>query len=78
MAHEGLEDWGVSSAVRDRYLSVIEGRCKTGRNGATWQTAAVQAFEARGMDRQRALAAMLELYAGHMHSNEPVHDWPLP
>jgi hypothetical protein len=30
------------------------------------------------MDRQRALAAMLELYAGHMHSNEPVHDWPLP
>ncbi len=39
MAHEGLADWGVSQAVRDRYLSVIEGRCKTSTNGATWQTA---------------------------------------
>ena len=60
------------------YLSVIEGRCKTGSNGATWQTDAVATLEGRGLDRQSALAAMLELYAGHMHSNEPVHTWPLP
>jgi hypothetical protein len=68
----------VSGAVRDRYLSVIEGRCTTGRNGATWQTEAVRALEARGLDRQSALAAMLEAYAEHMHSNEPVHTWPVP
>ena len=65
-------------AVRDRYLSVIEGRCKTSTNGATWQTDAVERFEAPGMDRQKALAEMLRLYAEHMHSNEPVHTWPLP
>ena len=31
LAHEGLHQWGVSDAVRDRFLGVIEGRCKTGR-----------------------------------------------
>ena len=30
------------------------------------------------MDRHKALAEMLRLYAKHMHSNEPVHTWPLP
>jgi hypothetical protein len=64
--------------VRDRYLSVIEGRCKTGINGATWQTEAVQRLESRGADRQSALAAMLKEYAARMHSNEPVHTWQLP
>jgi gamma-glutamyl:cysteine ligase YbdK (ATP-grasp superfamily) len=78
MAHEGLADWGVSQAVRDRFLSVIEGRCKTSTNGATWQTDTVGRFEQAGMDRQKALAEMLRLYAKHMHSNEPVHTWPLP
>jgi gamma-glutamyl:cysteine ligase YbdK (ATP-grasp superfamily) len=78
LAHEGLEEWGVSAAVRDRYLSVIEGRCKTGSNGATWQTAAVELLEDRGADRQTALSQMLKLYVEHMHGNQPVHTWPLP
>ena len=78
LAHEGLQEWGVSDAVRERYLSVIEGRCKAGANGATWQTQAVERLEAQGLDRQSALSRMLELYVGHMHSNEPVHTWPLP
>jgi gamma-glutamyl:cysteine ligase YbdK (ATP-grasp superfamily) len=78
LAHEGLEEWGVSQAVRDRYLRVIEGRCTRGANGATWQTEAVARFEARGADRATALRRMLERYVEHMHSNEPVHTWPLP
>jgi gamma-glutamyl:cysteine ligase YbdK (ATP-grasp superfamily) len=78
MAHEGLSDWGVSAAVRDRYLSVIEGRCTTTSNGATWQTETVSRLEDAGMERQSALGEMLRLYAKHMHSNEPVHTWPLP
>jgi gamma-glutamyl:cysteine ligase YbdK (ATP-grasp superfamily) len=76
MANQGLEEWGVSAKVRDRYLTVIEGRCKTGTNGATWQTDAVAKLQSSGMDRQSALAAMLEAYVQHMHSNEPVHTWP--
>lgn len=78
LAHEGLEDWGVSQAVRDRFLGVIEGRCVTGVNGATWQTDAVAMLEASGMDRGRALHEMLRIYAEHMNVNDPVHTWPLP
>jgi hypothetical protein len=75
MADEGLRRWEVASDVRDRYLGVIEGRAKTGRNGATWQVATVQALQERGMTRPNTLAEMLRLYCERMHSNEPVHTW---
>jgi hypothetical protein len=78
MAHEGLERWGVSTAVRDRYLGVVEGRCTSGVNGASWQVAAVQRLEEQGADRASALRTMLEQYVAGMHRNEPVHTWPLP
>ncbi|PRC56328.1 glutamate--cysteine ligase, partial [Mycobacterium sp. ITM-2017-0098] len=64
--------------VRDRYLGVIEGRAKTGRNGAVWQAAAVTDLQDRGLSRPEALAGMLRLYCDRMHSNEPVHTWDLP
>src|SRR4051812_25925690 len=51
LAHEGLERWGVAAEVRDRYLGVIEGRAKSGRNGATWQVDTVRALQNRGFDR---------------------------
>ncbi len=78
MAHEGLELWGVAPEVRSRYLGIIEQRCKLGRNGATWQVAAVQALESSGMQRPAALREMLRRYAEGMHSNAPVHTWELP
>ena len=66
-----------SSDVRDRYLGVIEGRAKTGRNGAVWQVETVRALQERGMARPEALAEMLRLYCDRMHSNEPVHTWEI-
>lgn len=78
MARQGLEDWGVSAAVITRYLDVIEGRCTTGVNGAVWQSECVSRLEQAGLDRAAALAAMTGLYVEHMHTNEPVHTWPLP
>ncbi|HEV7850483.1 MAG TPA: glutamate--cysteine ligase, partial [Mycobacterium sp.] len=75
MAREGLRSWGVSDGVSDRYLGVIEGRAKTGRNGSVWQVETVRALQKRGMARPAALAEMLHLYCGRMHSNEPVHTW---
>lgn len=75
MADEGLRRWQVAADVRDRYLGVIEGRAKTGRNGAEWQVATVNRLEARGLDRPAALAEMLRRYCEHMHSNAPVHTW---
>jgi hypothetical protein len=77
-AQRGLERLGVATEAVDRYLGVIEGRAKLRTNGASWQVAATQAFEARGMDRPAALKAMLKEYVLHMHSNEPVHTWPVP
>ncbi|CAM4115936.1 Gamma-glutamylcysteine synthetase [Mycobacterium basiliense] len=76
MAHEGLRRWGVDAVVRERFLGVIEGRAKTGRNGASWQVTTVDALQGQGMSRREALAEMLRRYCKHMHANEPVHTWP--
>ncbi len=78
LAHEGLSRWGVAQEVRDRYLGTLEERCRRGVNGASWQIACVDALEAKGKDRREALRGMLRRYLEGMHSNEPVHTWPLP
>jgi hypothetical protein len=76
LAHMGLERWGVAAEDRDRLLGVIEQRCITRRNGATWQVETVRTLEqASGVDRAQALREMVRRYASHMHSNEPVHTW---
>jgi hypothetical protein len=75
MAHEGLTRWGVATEVRERFLGVIEGRARTGRNGAVWQVSTVRTLQEHGMTRPAALAEMLRRYCDHMHSNEPVHTW---
>ena len=78
LAHEGLNRWGLDPGDRDRLLGVIERRCATLRNGAAWQSAAYhQLRDERGLDRVEALREMTVHYRDHMHSNEPVHDWPL-
>ncbi|MFI7698348.1 glutamate--cysteine ligase [Nonomuraea sp. NPDC049480] len=72
MAYEGLAEWGVDRPVADRLLGIIEGRCLTGRTGASWQ---VDRVRAHGGDRHEALRAMTLDYIEHMHTNEPVHTW---
>ncbi|QIM20831.1 glutamate--cysteine ligase [Phycicoccus sp. HDW14] len=78
MAHEGLRAWGVSDAVRERFLGIIEGRATTGQNGSDWQTRTVEHYEAEGHDRRESLRLMVKRYAEHMSGNEPVHTWPVP
>src|ERR1700741_3014313 len=75
MADEGLRRWEVSGEVRDRYLGVIEGGAKAGRNGSAWQVSTVDALQERGMTRPEALAGMLRRYCDRMHTNKPVHTW---
>ena len=78
MAADGLDRWGVDPADRDRFLGIIEARCVTGRNGADWQVAAVRHLDsARTARPHEALRAMLAEYRERMHSNVPVHEWPL-
>jgi hypothetical protein len=77
-AHDGLDGFGVDPALRDRLLGVIEQRCLTGRNGASWQTETVEALEGDGnLDRPAALREMLRRYAELAPSNEPIHTWPV-
>ena len=78
LAHDGLRSCGMSDAARERYLAVIEKRCAARRTGASWQRATVQKLADRGADRPTALAGMLRGYVEQMHSNLPVHEWPLP
>jgi gamma-glutamyl:cysteine ligase YbdK (ATP-grasp superfamily) len=76
LAYEGLDRWNVDPGDRDRLLGIVEGRCLTGRNGATWQTETVQALESRGTPRADALRDMTLAYRELMHANAPVHTWP--
>jgi gamma-glutamyl:cysteine ligase YbdK (ATP-grasp superfamily) len=83
MAADGLASAGVPGADVDRYLGIVEGRVKSGLNGAAWQVAAVERLEEgtagrSGMQRAEALRQMVERYCEGMHANEPVHTWELP
>ncbi|MDT0262676.1 glutamate-cysteine ligase family protein [Jatrophihabitans lederbergiae] len=79
MAYEGLDRWNVDPAVRDRLLGIIEQRCIKHLNGAEWQVRTFHQIdsEKRPLDRREALREMLGRYVEHMHSNEPVHTWPI-
>src|SRR3954449_8918537 len=77
MARDGLSRWGVDAADADRLLEIIERRCVGMVNGAAWQVAAFHRLYDRH-DRPTALREMTVRYREHMHSNAPVHSWPLP
>ncbi|MEV0561531.1 glutamate--cysteine ligase [Dactylosporangium sp. NPDC050588] len=76
MAREGLDGWGVDAAHRDRLLGIIEQRCLTARNGASWQVDTVHRITGAGqIDRDDTMRKLLEEYLPRMHSNVPVHEW---
>jgi hypothetical protein len=78
MAHEGLETWGVGRDTRDRLLGIVEGRCLNGCNGAAWQSQMFhRLYDSGQTDRRDAMRMMVQRYRRHMHTNEPVHTWPL-
>ena len=68
----------MATAVRDRYLGIIEERCKAEMNGAAWQVRCVDRLQDRGANRDEALRRMLHRYVDNMHEGEPVHRWSLP
>lgn len=78
LARQGLALWGADATETDRLLDIIEARCSLGRNGASWYRARAHAHEVGGADRGEALRRTLQEYRERMHSNEPVHTWPVP
>jgi hypothetical protein len=78
LAYEGLDRWGIAPADRDRLLGIVEQRCLLGRNGAAWQAGTFhQLYDERKLERVEALREMTVRYRDLMHSNEPVHTWPV-
>jgi hypothetical protein len=77
MAAQGLDRCGIEPGDRDEYLGVIEGRARTGRNGAVWQLEQLDAFEQRGLAREPALAAVTLHYAALAREGSPAHTWPV-
>ncbi len=77
-ARDGLDRWGIAAEESDRLLGIIEQRCLTGRNGATWQTEMFhKLFDSRATDRFDALREVVRRYSSLMHENVPVHEWPI-
>ena len=73
LAHEGLTQWGVARRCAT-VPSVIEGRCLSGRNGASWQIEATRRLEEAGSPSARGAAADARgVRREHAHSNAPVH-----
>ncbi|HEX6247830.1 MAG TPA: glutamate--cysteine ligase [Nocardioidaceae bacterium] len=75
MARAGLESWGVDGEESDRLLGIIEQRCLTERNGASWFVGAFHRRCNECNDREEALRLTLNEYRANMHTNEPVHTW---
>ncbi|NRQ50912.1 glutamate-cysteine ligase family protein [Aeromicrobium stalagmiti] len=76
LAHAGLEQMGVDATVRARLLGIIEQRCITGRNGATWLIEEFAHQSRDTADRSAAMRATTQAYERHMHEGSPVHTWP--
>jgi gamma-glutamyl:cysteine ligase YbdK (ATP-grasp superfamily) len=70
MARRGLARLGVEPDEIAVWLGVIEARVRTGRTGAAWQRAFVNAY---GADMQTLTQAYLE----HQGRGAPVHEWPV-
>jgi hypothetical protein len=74
-ARQALVQAGVAAQEADSLLGVISGRVAAGQTGAVWQRATLAAAERR-LDREQALAVLLDRYLEYAAAGEPVHTWP--
>lgn len=75
LAYEGLATLDADPAQARRLLGVIEGRCETEQNGASWLAKRFHGYLAKGNDRFESMRRTTLDYADGMHSNTPVHTW---
>src|SRR5215213_2592193 len=74
LAATGLEAWGVPDEDAGPLLDVIEQRCLTDRNAASWYSEQVHA-RSGSADRREVVRQVLCDYREQMHENRPVHTW---
>jgi CBS domain-containing protein/gamma-glutamyl:cysteine ligase YbdK (ATP-grasp superfamily) len=74
LAAEGLDLVGVLPADRDRYLSVIDRRVRSGRTGSRWMLFSLAAMKDHGTQGERLNALTMATIA-RQSSGAPVADW---
>ena len=76
MARAGLVSAKLDAHDIDRYLGVIEERCKRGRTGARWALDSLAAMGEKGTKEQR-MSALVRATQIRQQSGDPVHTWDL-
>ena len=71
----GLESAGVEAGERHHHLEIVRERVEAGRTGSRWQAQVTERAEASGLDRDRALAVMMDEYLQRSRGGAPVHTW---
>ena len=69
-ARRGLAQLGISDEESAIWLGIIEGRLRTGQNGAQWQRAFVQRHGAN-------MTTLTQAYLECQHGGRPIHEWSL-
>jgi len=77
LARKGLKLQKIDKADIDRYLGVIEGRCKTHTNGARWQLRAFTQLKSE-TTADEALTCLTSAIIQNQKKEQPVHTWKLP
>ena len=76
MAREGLQSADLDTGDIDRYLGIIDERCKRGRTGSRWLLDSLGAMGGKGTKDQR-MNALVRAMQVRQEAGEPVHTWAL-
>ncbi|MGB0715356.1 MAG: CBS domain-containing protein, partial [Phycisphaerae bacterium] len=74
LAQMGLEKSGIDSGDVDRYLSIIEARVSTGRNGARWLEDSLNKLRKKSSRSEQLIALTAAMWA-RQQEGRPVHEW---
>ncbi len=77
IARRGLKSQKIDSKDIDKYLGVIEGRCKTHMNGARWQLRAYTRLK-KETTADEALSCLTSAIIQNQKTEKPVHTWKMP
>lgn len=77
LARAALRDAGVSAEECDRYFGILEGRARTGRNGAAWMLDSYHALDDIRSPLVRSQVLTRAIMA-RQWTGVPVHEWTLP
>ena len=77
LARAGLKKQKIATADIDRYLGVIEGRCKNQMNGARWQLRSYTKLM-KETSRDEALTCLTAAMIKNQQTEQPVHTWKMP